>query len=477
MAIQAYSLNESRTMDTQHTMTHSTLSCVPDSRANTRIPGRLLWVAWISLLALTVLNLIIYIEGIPAYFAWFNSFHTTNCLDGCFTPATVHALRALGISNTAYAVYWVMINLLFVLTYFTVAVLIFWNKPYDWMAWLASFSLVALGGAFPSIPGALVAAHPGWSLLVTIVGEDVLGFPSLIIFFFLFPTGHFVPRWTRWIAFGFAALFLPVAFFPGALSSASIWPGLLFISMPLVVLGSLVFAQVYRYRHVSTPIERQQTKWIVFGTAVALLGFLLIGYLLPTILKPFTPVQNLGPLPSVILVTSIYLLLLLIPLSIAVAILRYRLWDVDVIINKTLVYGLLTAILALIYFVSVFALQAIFSVLTGHLSSGVQSPIVIVASTLGIAALFHPLRRRLQALIDKRFYRSKYDAARTIAAFSKTLSNEVDLNQLKEDLLAVIQETMQPSHVSLWLRNTESSRGRNTRVLPEIDEELKNLLQ
>jgi hypothetical protein len=148
------------------------------------------------------------------------------------------------------------------------------------------------------------------------------------------------------------------------------------------------------------------------------------------------------------------------------------LWDIDILINRTLVYGSLTVILALVYFMSVFALQALLSVFTGHFSSSTQTPIVIVASTLGIAALFQPLRRRIQTIIDRRFYRSKYDAARTLAAFSKTLSNEVDLNQLKEDLLAVVQETMQPSHVSLWLRDTDASKGRNTRLLPEIDEEM-----
>jgi len=173
---------------------------------------------------------------------------------------------------------------------------------------------------------------------------------------------------------------------------------------------------------------------------------------------------------------NIFLLLPVI-LCVAIAILRYRLWDIDILINRTLVYGSLTVILALVYFVSVFALQALLSVFTGHLSSSAQSPIVIVASTLGIAALFQPLRRRLQVLIDRRFYRSKYDAARTLAAFSMTLSNEVNLNELREQLLAVVQETMQPAHVSLWLRNSEPSSGRNTRLLPEIDEELKNLLQ
>jgi hypothetical protein len=460
-------------VDTQNAATQSALSHEQHDRTNTRIPERLVWIAWVSLLALTLLNLIIYVVGVPAYFAWFNSLHTTDCIDVCLNPATIQALHKLGISITAYAAYLIMINHLFALVYFVVAGLIFWHKPYGRMAWLAAFSLVALGGSFPSIPQALAAIHPIWSLPVTLVSEDVLGFPSLIIFFFLFPTGHFVPHWTRWVAFGFAALFLLLAFFPYIHSNTPIWPAILLIQVPLVVLGSLVFAQVYRYRHSSTLVEQQQTKWIVFGTAVALLGFLVLGYLLEAFLRLIIHVQSLDPLLSFIIITSINLLLLLIPVSIAFAVLRYRLWDIDIIINRTLVYGSLTVILALVYFASVFVLQSLLGIFTGHFSTVPQSPIVIVASTLGIAALFTPLRRRLQALIDRRFYRSKYDAARTIAEFSKTLSNEVDLNQLKENLLAVVQETMQPSHVSLWLRNAEHTSRRNTRLLPDLDENMR----
>src|SRR5207248_7252245 len=179
----------------------------------------------------------------------------------------------------------------------------------------------------------------------------------------------------------------------------------------------------------------------------------------------FFPSAIQNPLAKILVNTFNHLLLLLIPISIAFAILRSRLWDIDIIINRTLVYSSLTAILALIYFASVIALQSLSSVFTGQLTSGTQTPVVIVASTLGIAALFHPLRRRLQAIIDRRFYRSKYDAARTLATFSASLRDEVDLNQLREQLLAVVQETMQPSHVSLWLHNPDTSKGRKTRLL------------
>ena len=149
--------------------------------------------------------------------------------------------------------------------------------------------------------------------------------------------------------------------------------------------------------------------------------------------------------------------ILLIPLSIGFSILRYRLYDIDVLINRTLVYGSLTTLLALLYFGLIFVLQSLFQGLFHQ-----NNAVAIVVSTLVIAALFQPLRRRIQAIIDRRFYRRKYDAAKIVEAFSATLRNEVDLNQLREHLLTVVQETMQPAHVSLWLRpaqrHTEASR-------------------
>ena len=138
-----------------------------------------------------------------------------------------------------------------------------------------------------------------------------------------------------------------------------------------------------------------------------------------------------------------------VPVSMGVAILRYRLYEIDLIINKTLVYGSLTAILALVYFGSVTFLQYLFSLLTGRANT-----IAIVATTLAIAALFSPLRRRIQGFIDRRFYRRKYDAARTLEAFGAKLRDETDLERISEDLVEVVNETMQPANISLWLRPT-----------------------
>src|SRR5437588_6894351 len=295
-------------MSLRHAPTPTSMNHERHGGTNTHIAGRWLFVTRFSFLVVSIFTLLLYVIGTPVYFAYLHTL-CTNCLDERLTPDKLQVLQALNISITTYAVYWVVINLLFALVYFAVAALIFWRKSDDWMAWLASFSLVAFGASFPSIPAVLAAVHPVWWLPVTLVGEDVLGFPSLVVFFYLFPTGRFVPRWTRWVVVGFVTLHVINAFFPVSFLNFLTWPGLLILLVQLVVFGSLVFSQVYRYRRVSTPVERQQTKWIVFGATVGLLGFLLLGVLLPVLLEVFIHLQSLNPLLLVILVTGIYLVL------------------------------------------------------------------------------------------------------------------------------------------------------------------------
>jgi len=159
---------------------------------------------------------------------------------------------------------------------------------------------------------------------------------------------------------------------------------------------------------------------------------------------------------------------LFIPLSFGFAMLRSRLWDIDVLINRTLIYGTLTAILTAVYVGLVLGLSAL---LHGIISQG--NGVAIVLSTLAIYVLFQPLRRRIQQVIDRRFYRRKYDAAKVVAAFSATLRQEVDLEQLREHLLAVVQQTMQPAHVSLWVRPPEPSRKRKPWLLARSDEQAR----
>ena len=188
-------------------------------------------------------------------------------------------------------------------------------------------------------------------------------------------------------------------------------------------------------------VERQQIKWLAYGGAVVVSLIFVAG------------VISIWSATAAIAVISLALFGL--PVFTGVAIVRYRLYDIDLLINRTLVYGVLTGTLALVYFGGVAAAQAIFRTLTGQEE---QPQLAIVVSTLVIAALFNPLRRRIQGFIDRRFYRRRYDAAKTLEAFSAKLRDETDLDTLSGDLAGVVRETMQPAHVSLWLRSDTAPR-------------------
>jgi hypothetical protein len=196
----------------------------------------------------------------------------------------------------------------------------------------------------------------------------------------------------------------------------------------------------------SKGVERQQVKW--FAYAVVMLA---ISTTLAYVVSEAMDVDWLGWISSILVIAS----LVGLPVAMSIAILHYRLYNIDVLINGTLVYGTLTALLALVYFGGVTAIQAIFRALTGQEQ---QPQLAVVVSTLAIAALFNPLRRRIQSFIDRRFYRRKYDAAKTLEGFSAKLRDETDLEALNAELVGVVTETMQPAHVSLWLRPDRASK-------------------
>jgi hypothetical protein len=213
---------------------------------------------------------------------------------------------------------------------------------------------------------------------------------------------------------------------------------LLFAAVPMLFVAGLgaVISLLVRFRRVREE-ERQQIKWFASAAALTLVWIIVFGQ------------STLRGLPEAMVALSSLLVIPSIPIATGVAILRYRLYDIDVIINRTLVYGSLTVILVGLYFGGVATTQAIFRALT---SQEQQPQLAVVVSTLAIAALFMPLRRRIQSFIDSRFYRRKYDARKALEAFSATLRNETDLEALRDDLVGVVRETMQPAHVSLWLR-------------------------
>ncbi len=370
-------------------------------------------------------------------------------------PAEVAALNDWGLSLGFYAAYILAFEIGLVVVCAAVAVLIFWRKPDDWIALWMSFILILLGtvAIAPELP-TLATLWAGWGSVY--LGGAVLGMVSNVHLLFLSPDGTFVPRWTMRLTAAFTgamlALVLLVARVVAAVGAPSISALFAFFLVAviwfcLILLG--VASQIYRYRIVSSPVQRQQTKWLVVGLAVVFLGFVVHAVFL--LLAASQPPGQPRLIAFMLRTALANLCMLLLPICLAFSILRYRLWDIDLIIRRTLIYTALTAAVALIYLASIVLLQSLFGAVTGDS----QSPIVTVASTLAIAALFGTLRRRVQEGIDRLFYRHKYDAAKTIAAFGATLRDETDLATLAERSLNVVHETMQPAHVSLWLKTPE----------------------
>jgi hypothetical protein len=360
------------------------------------------------------------------------------------------ALAELGLSAGAYALYNVTLDTIFVSVFAVVAIVIFWIRSNDPVALLVATMLVVWGplnGLLVLTPSATAGMYP---VLQMTVGSalTLVGYMTWMLFFYLFPSGRFVPRWTRWLALCWVLFVGTWIFTPFGPPS---WPLPLFNVTILILWGSFPVAQVYRYVRASDHTQRQQTKWVVFGVAVAVAGTLTTIFTVGAAVD-LAPKDVGSRMLSMLLMDAF---VLFIPLSIGVAVLRARLFDIDVIINRTLVYGSLTAILIALYFGVIVVLQRAFVLLTGQ-----QSTLVVVASTLLIAALFNPLRRRVQSFIDRRFYRNKYDARKTLEGFSAKLRDETDLEALNNELVGVIVETMQPRHVSLWLRPVANAARR-----------------
>ncbi|NJN82932.1 MAG: hypothetical protein HC802_12065 [Caldilineaceae bacterium] len=310
---------------------------------------------------------------------------------------------------------------------------------------------------------------PIWMALTDLI--VFLGLASSISLLFLFPSGAFVPRWTRAVAVGWTLLVL------AAVVAIYIQPSLrrsIHVPAQVIAVGAAYLgahAQVYRYRNIASPVERQQVKWAILGLIAAGLGPLVyLAAFAPTVevvarQAPNLLNQRLGGsffslsyLTQLFMETLVALSLTLLPLSFAIAILRYRLWDIDLIIRRTLIYAVLTAVLAFFYFAFVVLTGVFFFFVIGE-----PSPIGIVISTLGIAALFSSARHRVQDAIDRRFYRRKYDAMQTLTTFAQTARDETDLDCLSGELVRVVKETMQPDQVILWLKPTAGDRRHRAR--------------
>lgn len=361
------------------------------------------------------------------------------------SSAEVAVLASWGLTLRAYALAMTAGTVVLLLVYWALAALILWRQGISRLGLTISLALII-------VPIIMVSGDNDWSaseplLLYLAVTVAILGSAIMIAFLYLIPNGRFSPKWAPLPLVATVLLLGAITLdINGILTLSSSTLSLLqSATVALVLLGAGL--QIYRYLRDASPSERQQTKWILSGVltfVLSIIGWILIFGRAITI-PPGGP-RLLANLLGWIIIGNA--LLLMLPATITIAILRYRLWDIDLIVRKTLIYALLSGLLALVYLGTVILLQTIFDSFSGQ-----QSPLAIVISTLVIAALFAPLRRRVQTFIDRRFFRQKYDAQQVLAHFTQTSQDEVSLEALTTEIDRVVQETMQPQTTTIWLKN------------------------
>jgi signal transduction histidine kinase len=374
----------------------STLSAAHGARGEpARLHGRPLLLARAGWLTVTGITLALFVVSLPLLYDQITRFEFPQGFG--FDPEDVEAVRVgldrLGLSTEFYAAYFTVIIALFAAVFVAVAAVIFLRRSDEPMPLVCSLILVLCGVAVPGAMHALEAVHPAWDAVAEVL--VFLGLYPFLALFYVFPDGRFVPHWTRPLAPAFLTLAVLAEFFPGLPISPDSWPPLLSFGVLFFFLGTLVFAQVYRYRRVSGPIERQQTKWVVLGLITAIV----VSAATPIIREVYPALRQPGAPAAVydLASTSLQLLaLLLVPLAIGMAVLRYRLYDIDLLINRALLYTALTLSVGAIYGLVVGSL--------GLLLQAQGSP-AVAALAIGVAAvLFQPLRGRLQRAVNRLTY-------------------------------------------------------------------------
>jgi hypothetical protein len=395
---------------------------------------RVLHTGWPLVAALT---LALSILAIPAAYGQLRVPCLELCTNSRATPQIAEAITAAGYSLELHAAYVIALCLLVLATCLIVGGLLYRVGTQSPLTLTAAYGL----SLFPFSSTPLTKFLEGESPLGPLVAVlEVVGVIASMWFFLTFPDGRFVPRWTRWVLFIYLLGTIP--------RRLGLWPGLtLWIEGPgFVLIFAVLFGSwAYRYRSSVNPKHRRQIRWAIFGFIASFAGFLLalgfgglsISGALPIEIAPLALLGSFG---------VVYVSLASVPVWLAIAVLRHRLYDIDLLIKRTVVYGATSAAIAATFYLGLVALQAVIRPIT----SG--SELAIAASTLVSFALFQPIRRRVQDAVNRRFDRSRYNAARTVDAFADRLRDEVDLDALRAHLLGSVQQTMGPAHTSLWLR-------------------------
>jgi hypothetical protein len=339
---------------------------------------------------------------------------------GNMSPAQELVLSDLGVSGQQHAGAVLFVEIGVFIAFLTVALLIFWRRSNDWVAIFVSASLVSYIVWISPAIDTLARVGPGWHFTSNLI--QAVGTVCAVTFFYIFPDGRFVPRWTRYLPLAFVSAGLAWLAFPQ--SPFNLADPFRLPIASFVVMMSCWFlgmgTQVYRYVRVASPVQKQQTKMVLFGVAVAILSYLTFGFdrfALPLLAEP----RYANVVYDLIGVPIFLLTVIVIPIAFAVSILRYRLWDIDLIINRALVYATLTAVLGGLYTTSITLSQRLFVALTGE-----RSDAAIVLTTLIVASAFTPARAQLQVIVD-RYLKQPPDPAESLRAFEKQVRSVIEV--------------------------------------------------
>jgi signal transduction histidine kinase len=417
------------------------------SETDTRLHGYWLVLVRLVCLTLSVLTVGLFVADIPSYLAKLHQLCTGAAELACqgggqFTPGDVGRLHELGLSLDFYATYTIVITSIFALGYWLVAAFLFWRKSDDRVALLAAVSLALFPMVFNT---PLINALPSpWLFLVQCI--RFLGTQSLGLFIYLFPNGHFVPRWMRWVFVATLIYWVFNAFFP----FASFNPFSVFTVLGELILlgpiGTIVVVQIFRYRRVSSPTQRQQTKWVVYGISMGWGGYLVIF----TLSIVFPSLFQIGTLGGLIEGPVVYGFMLLVPLSIGLAIVRSRLWEIDILINRTLVYGILSVCVVGVYVLVVGALGALIGT-SGNLL------ISLVATGL-VAVLFQPLRAWVQRGVNRLLYGQRDEPYSVITRLSQRLEGTLAPDAVLSTIVETVAQALKLPYVAILLKQEDTFR-------------------
>jgi len=423
-------------------MNHSTASASlaerfePRSETDTRLYGYWLVLVRLVCLTLCVLSVGLYVASVLSYIA---NHYCTGTAAAChpYGPIVVRTIQGPGLGIST-----IVRDSIFALGYWLVAAFLFWRKSDDRVALLAAVTL----GTFPIVfnNGFISTLSSPWWFPAH--SMSFLGFLCFSLFFYVFPSGHFVPSWMRWVfvvalVYGVFNTFFPFASF-NPFSLSPVLSDLIFIGL----IVSIVIVQIYRYRWVSSPTQRQQTKWVVYGMSMGWGA-----YLVWLILSLFFPILNqTGPLVSAIAGAAVYGLLLLTPLAIGFAIVRSRLWEIDLIINRTLVYGILSVCVVGVYVLVVGSLGAL-------IGAGGNLVIELLATGL-VAVLFQPLRALLQRSVNRLLYGQRDEPSSVITRLSQRLEATLAPDAVLSTIVETVAQALKLPYVAILLKHEDTFR-------------------